>query len=450
VTAARLGVVGALIAGVVLMVVVLFGGDEGHRYRMLFENGGQLVDGNQVLVAGRPIGAVEEITLTDDAQAAIEVTVDEPLHEGTTATIRASSLSGVANRYISVTPGPNNAPVLEDGATLTGDRTTSPVDLDQLFNTLDEPTRQALKEVIQGSATIYTGAGPEANKTYKYLPPALSSTTRLLEEVTRDQRVFEDFLVDSARVVTGVAERRDDLSALTQNANEALAAIARRNQELDRALVALPPFLRQANTTFVNLRAALDDLDVLVNASKPATEDLPQFLRALRPVARRSVPVFGDLSLAINRDGPVNDLTDSLEDLPELARRGGHAATAGVKALNRSQDNVAFARAYSPDLVAWLTHFGQVAGYYDANGHYARVSPSAGNLFSFDETDGSLDPIDPSAPFVLDTGIFTRCPGGATQVATDLSNPFVAPQWPTRGVDASDCDPSQVPPGTFP
>jgi phospholipid/cholesterol/gamma-HCH transport system substrate-binding protein len=182
---------------------------------------------------------------------------------------------------------------------------------------------------------------------------------------------------------------------------------------------------------------------VLVNASKPATEDLPRFLRALRPVARRSVPVFGDLSQAINRDGPLNDLTDSLEELPELARRGGRAARAGVRALNRSQDNVAFARAYSPDLVAWLTHFGQVAGYYDANGHYARVSPSAGNLFSFDETDGSLDPIPPEDQFDdLEFGIFTRCPGAATQPAVDGSNPFL-----DLGNLSGLCDPTQVPPG---
>jgi phospholipid/cholesterol/gamma-HCH transport system substrate-binding protein len=453
VTAARLGAIGALIAGVVLMIVVLFGGEDEHRYRFLFENGGQLVDGNQVLVAGRPIGAVEEITLTDDAQAAVEVTVDEPLHEGTTATIRAASLSGVANRYISVAPGPNNAPVLEDGATLTGDRTTSPVDLDQLFNTLDEPTRQALKEVIQGSATIYTGAGPDANRTYRYFAPALSSTTRLLDEVTRDQRVFERFLLDTGAVAAAVAERSDDLSALTQNANEALAAIARRNAELDRTLVALPPFMRQANTTFVNLRAALDDLDVLVNASKPATENLPQFLRALRPVARRSVPVFGDLALAINRDGPANDLTDSLEDLPLLASRGARAARSGVRALRRSEDNVAFARAYSPDLVAWLTHFGQVAGYYDANGHYARVSPSAGNLFCFEgsdtcippgpPSDGNLEPIEEGDQFDdLDFQIFTRCPGGATQPAVDGSSPFL-----DLGNLTGLCNPTQVPPG---
>ena len=42
--------------------------------------------------------------------------------------------------------------------------------------------------------------------------------------------------------------------------------------------------LRQANTTFVNLRAALDDLEPLVNTAKPATKNLAPFLAELRPV----------------------------------------------------------------------------------------------------------------------------------------------------------------------
>ena len=48
-----------------------------------------------------------------------------------------------------------------------------------------------------------------------------------------------------------LAERRDDLAALTQNANQALGAIAAENEAFDQALGALPPTMRQANTTFV-------------------------------------------------------------------------------------------------------------------------------------------------------------------------------------------------------
>ena len=84
--------------------------------RLLFATGGQLVPGNQVLVGGQSIGTINDIRLTDDAQAEVEITVDRPLHDGTTAMVRASSLSGVANRYISIAPGPDSEPELPDSA----------------------------------------------------------------------------------------------------------------------------------------------------------------------------------------------------------------------------------------------------------------------------------------------------------------------------------------------
>ena len=49
---------GALLVGLVLVLVILFGGSSGRTYNLIFENGGQLVSGNQVLVAGQQIGTV--------------------------------------------------------------------------------------------------------------------------------------------------------------------------------------------------------------------------------------------------------------------------------------------------------------------------------------------------------------------------------------------------------
>ena len=139
--------------------------------------------------------------------------------------------------------------------------------------------------------------------------------------MNRDSRALSQFLVQGSQALGAIAERRDDLSALTQNANEFLGAIAQEQSALDASLEAFPPTLRQANTTFVNVRAFLDDLTPVVNEFKPATKDLAPFLRKLRPVAERSVPVFRNLRLAINRSGPTNDLTDSLREAPQIERR---------------------------------------------------------------------------------------------------------------------------------
>src|SRR5918994_6409648 len=111
----RVAAIGALALVVVAIAVILFsGGDDGSKYRLLFETGGQLVKGNEVLVGGHPVGSVDDVQLRDDGQAQVDITVDRELHEGTSAVIRSTSLSGIANRYISISPGPDNAPALGD------------------------------------------------------------------------------------------------------------------------------------------------------------------------------------------------------------------------------------------------------------------------------------------------------------------------------------------------
>ena len=53
---------------------------------------------------------------------------------------------------------------------------------------------------------------------------------------------------------------------------------ARLRSALADAISQLPDFMRRANTTFVNLRATLDDLTPLVNESKPVAKKLRPFL----------------------------------------------------------------------------------------------------------------------------------------------------------------------------
>src|SRR3954467_13654495 len=176
-TSVRAIALGAMAVALLVVVwLVLFGGG-GTRYKLRFENAGQLVKDDDVQVGGRRVGSVGKISLTDDNQAEVEIDVDgdfAPLHQGTTAVIRATSLSGIANRYVALTPGPNNAPKLDEGSVLGQDKTRSIVDLDQLFNTLDPKTLKGLQQVIRGNARWYQGKGAEANAATRYFNPALS------------------------------------------------------------------------------------------------------------------------------------------------------------------------------------------------------------------------------------------------------------------------------------
>ena len=309
---------------------------------------------------------------------------------------------------------------------------------------LDPATRRGLSQLIQGFAGIYSGRGKDANQTYRYFPATLTATDRLLKELGRDQALLTRLLVDGSRVVDAVAQERDRLSSAVVNTGNAMAAIAAENSAFGRSLELLPPTLREANTTFVNLRAALDDLDPLVATSKEATRNLEPFLTQLGPFARRSVPVFTNLARAVNRPGADNDLADLARNATVLHRRGEPASRASVRAMDSSQEMVSVARAYSPDLTGAISRLSAVTGYYDANGNYARAAASSINLFERDPVNGNLIPTTPAEKFdSLDfDSPSRRCPGGAIQAIAG-SNPFLDQGRLGLGT----CDPGDLPPG---
>lgn len=450
VSPARIVALVALAAAVIALGVVVFGGNGEHRYSLLFQNASQLVPDNEVLIGGQPVGSVESIDLTDDNLAEVEVSVEQELHEGTTATIRATSLSGVANHYVSISPGPNSNPQLSDGATLGLASTTTPVDIDQLFNTFPTPVRRALGQFIRGNATWYAGRGEDGNSSFKYFGVGLNRTGALFRELTADERLFSRFLVSSSRLGTAVSERGEQLSSAIANANTAFGAIAEENVALGRSLALLPPTFRQANTTFVNLRAALDDLEPLIEASETATVGLAPFLRELQPVLSKAVPVFENLRLTVARPGFANDANELLAALPTVQKRASRTFPHAEGAISDFQPNLNFFRAYAPDLLNGFAKLGQVTAPFDANGHYARVNFSNLNIFKYAGSGAALEPISPSEQYDAFGGsaaVKRRCPGGASQPAADGSSPFVEPPFSGSGVTTSDCNPDDAPPG---
>jgi phospholipid/cholesterol/gamma-HCH transport system substrate-binding protein len=435
----------ALIAAVVVVAILMFGGGDGYTVNVTFQNAGQLVKGNNVEVAGRPIGKIKSIELDDHGQAHVTMAVGsgfDPLHQGTTAVIRAASLSGIANRYVELHPGPNSAAKIDDGGQIGADKTQAPVDLDQLFNTLDPKTRKGLQGIIQGGAQQYKGKSAQAAAALHYFNPAISTSARVAREIVLDRQSFQRFVTNTAETVTALDARRSDLAALVGNANTTAKAIGDENVALGRALGLLPDTLRRANTTFVNLRATLNDLDVLVNASKPATKDLARLFRELRPLVEASRPTIRDLRVLIRKKGENNDLIELTSKMPKLAQIGKQTFPHDIAALTKSLPVISYIRPYTPDLTGWITKFGEGASPYDANGHYARVQPIF-NQFQYSETPTGpvLTPLpdDLAGRNGLNARNSLRCPGAAMQPPPDGSAP-----WPD---DAPGCDPTNVPPG---
>ncbi len=433
---------------VFLVAVLMFGGSGGYTVSADFQNASQLVNGNLVEVGGRQVGKVTAISLEPNGLARVKFTVDgdfSPLHEGTKAVIRSNSLSGIANRYISLQLGPTDADPIRSGGKIAATETQSAVDLDQIFNTLDPKTRRGLQQLIRGSSQQLDGKGNLANESLKYLAPALSTTSQVTSELAADQVEFQKFVTDTSGLVSTIASRSNDLTDLVANANATTRAIGDENQSLSQGLAVLPSTLQNGTKTFADLSTTLDTLDVLVNESKPATKRLAPFLAQLRPLIRDADPTIRDLRNLIRTPGANNDLIELLTKQPKLTSLAKADFPNTIKALQKGQPVISYIRPYAPDFTGWIMRFAEVASPYDANGHYARVEPVF-NAFQYTRnSNGSFLTAIPTSDRLngLQTKKGARCPGAATQPAPDGSNPFLDLGQLTPG----GCDPTAVLPG---
>jgi phospholipid/cholesterol/gamma-HCH transport system substrate-binding protein len=456
----RIAAIVAVIAAVLVVAFLLLGSSDSYKVTAQFQNASQLVPGNQVEVAGTPAGTIDDISLGENGTALVEMSIDSdyaPLREGTVATVRSQSLSGIANRYVQLQmpTAEEQGPRIPDGGTLPLSATVSEVDLDQLFNTFDDETIGAFKNVIKGFARSYEGIGPQTNRGWHYLNPFLSTSRQLFGELTRDEQRFRQLIVDSASLSGALADRSPDLEQFVSNSDQMFTALASENQNLAAAIGELPGFMRNFNTTAVNLRAALDDLDPLVEASKPAARSLPPFTQALRGFAIDAVPTVRRLDAIVSRPGQGNDLIELTALQPRLARiavgpvrRNGKlrpgAFPQSRDSLVESLPQVAFFRPYlsAEALSGWFDDFGH-SGIVDANGGMGRISTTF-NFFTFAGGIPNLF----GAPLLPEeaeqegfkTNFLQRCPGANERDPGDGSTPFT-----DNGT--LDCDPSHVPTG---
>jgi phospholipid/cholesterol/gamma-HCH transport system substrate-binding protein len=481
----RIAALVALVVAVVVVVVLMTSNGDEYTVTASFANASQLVKGNEVVVGGVAAGTVEEIELGPNGEAEVTFSVDgdyAPLHRGTTATVRSPSLSQIAGRQLQLTLPPDSSAGKEipDGGRMSEQETVSAVDLDQLFNALDPKTIKDFKHVIQGFAISYDGVSGQANAGFRYLNPFLSTSRRVFGELSADQRSFENLIVDTSQLSGALAQRAPDISALVANLDRMMNALGDRKAALAESIARLPGFMRSADTTFVNLRAALDDLDPLVSASRPVATKLGPFLTELRGASADAVPTISDLAKILGRPGEANDLVELTRLQPPLERAavGSGSPDCGsdpvsvaqiakaadsdlsqgafgesVCALSNSMPQLSMLRAYTPELVGWFDDFGH-SGFRDSNGDMGRIEVTL-NAFSLSNA-GIPDLLAPALSATelgaaTTNDLFSRCPGGNEHPVGDVepgdnSVPFTDGGALTDGVPG-DCDPSQTLPG---
>ncbi len=262
----------------------------------------QVVPGNDVVLGGVPVGRVSAVALAVEGGpvgATITLQVDQryaPLRRGTRVTLRPKGLLG--NMYVELTSSGAAGPIPSGGSIPVQD-TAAPVTLDQVTDTFDAQTRQALQTLNRQGGVALQNRGPDVNHVLQRLPQVsadLATTASALDN--RDQEL-NALTIEFDRVVSQVAVEDRALRGDLQNGADLLDTLAAHQRRLQDELVA-------ANSSLSKLSAALNGHEASLNQ---LLKEQPALLNELQQFQSSATTTFATV------DPCVNDLLNTLGEI---------------------------------------------------------------------------------------------------------------------------------------
>ena len=320
--------VGAITVLVVILAVFLaYNANSGlpfvATYRLTAEvpNAASIVPGNEVRIGGVRVGLIEDVVpiAEDDGgvKAGLVMKLDrsvQPLPVDSTVVVRARSALGL--KYLEINRGTSDDGFAEGGTIPVSQARPEPVEYDQLINTFDTPTREAIKVNLAEFGSALAGRGPDLNEAIGLLKPflpRLERATRNLASQNTNLAGFFDALRQSASAVAPIAETQAQMFVNLDGALGAFAEIAR--PYLQESISKTPPTLQATTRTLptirpflVNNRKFIEDLgpaaiaidkygptiERALTVAVPALETSPQLNDQLAPTAASLARLAGD------------------------------------------------------------------------------------------------------------------------------------------------------------
>jgi virulence factor Mce-like protein len=352
---------------------------EAYFVRAHFDNAANLVSGEDVKIAGVPVGVVEDLEVTDDKKAAVTLRIDNedfvPWKADAKCVIRPQGLIG--EKFVECEPGSASAAQLDqieegDGE---GERflplanSSSPVDIDLLNDIMRLPYRQRFAILLSEFGTGLAGRGDELNEVIHRANPALRETDKLLAVLAKQNRTLARLARDSDAALGPLARERKRVSNWIVQANATGEASAERRGDISRGINRLPAFLRELKPLMADLEELADQGTPLLadlGAAAPQMDDLIKSLGTVSEAGRESFPSLGE---ALERGRPALIRARPLvQDLRDLGRQAA-PATLDLDKLTASLRETDGVERIN-DLLYYLA---LNTNGFDAVGHYLRA-----------------------------------------------------------------------------
>ncbi len=272
-----------IVALVVAAALTMFGGAKQKTLVAHFPRVISVYEGSDVRVLGVSVGTVTEVKPDGtDVVVTMEYDADTKLPADAKAAVISPSIVG--DRFVQITPVYTGGDVLADNVELDAERTAVPLELDEIYGSIDTLTvalgptganRQgALSDLLDVTAENFGGQGAAFNTTIKNFGKLSETLDNNKEELfgsaaqleafiktlaDNDQTV-RDFNTSLSQVSTMLAGERQELQASLKNLAGALTEVSSFVQENRDILGRNISGLNRVSKVLVKQRDALDEV----------------------------------------------------------------------------------------------------------------------------------------------------------------------------------------------
>ncbi len=251
---------------------------------------------NQVRIAGTRVGIVSKLTAhqnphTGRVTAIAEVHLEkkvEPLPADTQAIVQ--SVSAIGLKYLELVKGHAHRTLSAD-ATIPVSQTHEPVNIDDLFDMFNKPTRTAIKINTNNFGDGLANRGVDLNKTIAELRPLVTNAVPVLHNLAAPATGLRQLFISLEKVAGQSAPVAEAQANYYVDLDTFFTAFASVTPQLEEATRGGPPSLKQATYSLPYEARLIDN----------ATE----FMHLLRPSAASLVKVAPPLGHAF-AEGAVN------------------------------------------------------------------------------------------------------------------------------------------------
>ena len=273
--------------------------------KAVFPSANSMRVNSPVRIAGVNIGKVvkvEGVKGTNNSLLTMKLKGEAlPIHKDARLKIRPRIfLEG--NFFVDIRPGTPHSPTLSDGDTIKVAQTAIPVQIDQVFTSLQHDTRKDLQVTLQelgSSLTRKPTPAEDADQSPivkgKSAAEAINDAITTGEDALRGAAVQQTALLgtgsnDLTELVRGVSQvgtalesRESALVSLVDNFSTTMGALAAEQNGLRGTIRKLGPTLQTAYTTFGSAEKAFPNIRAFSLELIPGVKETPATIKALTP-----------------------------------------------------------------------------------------------------------------------------------------------------------------------